>query len=106
MGVCYQSNRLDKYQTCGTRLFDLEIYNGANKLTLYSLLDYSKFTVLVFDDAAVDDDDVLPYINTIKIYSQKRQHGYWAASRIYINQRLVVRPDSYIESCEPILKVQ
>ena len=99
MGIRYGDEGL-----CGSRLFDVEIFNGIVKTRLYSLLNYTKFTLLIFGDDEVNLS--LPkFIKVIQIYSNKRQASYWTDSSPYMNQAILVRPDSYIESAAPLDKV-
>ena len=89
----------------GSRLFDFEIFNGVVKTRLYSLLDYTKFVLLIFSDDKVDLK--LPdFVKVIQIYSNKRQTSYWTNNFHYINQAILVRPDSYIESFAPLDKAE
>lgn len=100
MGIRYGDQEIR-----GSRLFDFEIFNGVIKKRLYSLLDYTKFTLLIFGDDEVNLS--LPkFITVIQIYSNKRQASYWTDSFQYINQAILVRPDSYIESSAPLDKVE
>lgn len=89
----------------GSRLFDLEIFNGVIKKRLYSLLNYTKFTLLIFGDDKVNLS-APKFIKVIQIYSRKRQASYWTDSPKYINQAILVRPDSYIKSSAPLYKVE
>ena len=85
----------------GSRLFDFEVGHGDRQDRLYSLLDYARFTLLLFGEHEVDLD--LPeFVNVIRISSRKRPDGYWTAGSPYANQAILVRPDSYIESCTPL----
>ncbi len=96
MGIRYGDEGL-----CGSRLFDLEIFNGVVKTRLYSLLDYAKFTLLIFADDMVDLN--LPkFVKVIQIHSNKYQTSYWTNSSQYVNQAVLVRPDSYIEAVTPV----
>lgn len=85
----------------GTRLFDFEVHEGHEKKRLYSLLDYSKFTLLVMSAAPVRLN-LPPFIQQIQVHPEKREQGYWTESRHYRDQILLVRPDAYIESCLPL----
>jgi len=38
----------------GTRMFDIEVYDGADKTRLYLLLDYTKYTLLIFGGQKID----------------------------------------------------
>jgi 2-polyprenyl-6-methoxyphenol hydroxylase-like FAD-dependent oxidoreductase len=103
MGIRYGDQGLR-----GHRLFDFVAYDGCDdckETRLYSLLDYTKFTLLVFGDQEVDLN--LPkFIKMIQIYPDKREEGYWTESRHYTNQAILVRPDSYIESFVGMDKVE
>jgi 2-polyprenyl-6-methoxyphenol hydroxylase-like FAD-dependent oxidoreductase len=100
MGIRYGEEEL-----CGTRLFDLEMYDGEDLIRLYSLLDYTRLSLLVFGDCA-GIIDVPAYVKVIHIYPEKREGEYWSASRHYTNQMLLIRPDSYIQDCAPQGDVQ
>lgn len=98
MGIRYGEQTLR-----GSRLFDFEIFKEHTKTRLYSLLDYSKFTLLVFGNVPIDLN--LPkFTNIIHIYSSKFSEGYWTNNPKYINQAILVRPDSFIEWCVPLDK--
>lgn len=92
MGICYgdQGPR-------GQRLFDFEVNADGDVKRLYSLLDYSRYTLLVFGESEVKID-VPSFVNLIQIYPSKREGSYWTANRQYTNQAILVRPDSYIDS--------
>jgi hypothetical protein len=99
MGIRYGEQGLG-----GSRLFDFEVFDGIVKTRLYSLLDYTKFTLLIFGDSEAILN--LPeFVKIIQIHSSKYQTGYWTHSTQYINRAILVRPDSYIESSVPIDKV-
>ena len=66
-------------------------------MRIYSLLDYTRFTLLVFGEAEVGLD--LPnFIKVIRIDPSRRERGYWTESEYYMGQAIMVRPDSYIHS--------
>ena len=92
MGIRYGEQGLS-----GTRLFDFEMHYGSNKTRLYSLLDYTRFTLFVFGERDVDLDPP-NFIKVIQILNSKRDAGYWTDNKHYTNQAVLVRPDSYIES--------
>ncbi|MBL7543267.1 MAG: FAD-binding protein [Bdellovibrionaceae bacterium] len=80
----------------GSRLFDLEVFQGSNKTRLYSLLNYSRFTLILFSDTDVNLH-LASFANVIRIGSNARSK-IWTDSSVYKNQAILVRPDSYIES--------
>lgn len=91
MGIRYGTEGVS-----GTRLHDIEVYNGADKTRLYSLLDYSKFTVIIFGDRELNFN-APDFVKVIQIHPQRCQH-FWATNAPYTNQAILVRPDSYIEA--------
>ena len=99
MGIRYGDEGL-----CGSRLFDLELSKGNTKTRLYSILDYTQFTLLVFGDTKVELK--LPeFVKVIQIHSKNVWEGYWAESSLYVNHAVLVRPDSYIESVVSLDKI-
>jgi len=98
MGIRYGEEGLR-----GSRLHDLEVYHGTVKIRLYSLLNYTHFTLLLFGEYEVELN--LPeFVNVIQISSKKSPEGYWNENSPYTNQAILVRPDSYIESITPLDK--
>lgn len=96
MGIRYGEKGLS-----GSRLFDFEIYKESNKMRLYSLLDYSRFTLLLFGPC--EKHLHLPeFIKVIIIYPTRSETNYWTENSPYRNQALLVRPDSYIKSVAPL----
>lgn len=101
MGVRYS----DASMLQGSRLFDFEVFAGNVKTRLYSLLDYSKYTLILFNDCSLELD--LPnYVKVIRINSKKCPQSFRTESKQYENQAILVRPDSYIQSSAPIHKVE
>ncbi len=99
MGIHYGEQGLR-----GSRLFDLEVFNGAGKTRLYSLLDYTKFILLIFGDDEIELN--LPrFVKVIQIYSNQHRKKYWTSNPQYINHAILVRPDSYIEWSAPLDKI-
>ncbi|WP_372371417.1 FAD-binding protein [Candidatus Uabimicrobium sp. HlEnr_7] len=92
MGICYSENGLR-----GTRLFDFEVYSGVTKTRLYSLLDYTKFSLLIFGDTELELN-IPEFVKVIRIYPSENKENHWTISSPYLNQVILVRPDSYIES--------
>lgn len=84
MGVRYGREGL-----CGTRLHDFEVEEAGGNTRIYSKLDYTRFTLLVFGDCAVTFA-VPSYVRVIRIDSKT------ARNCPYANQMVLVRPDSYI----------
>lgn len=94
MGIRYGEEGLP-----GSRLFDIEVSKGAERTRLYSFLDYSKFTLFVFSENEVNID-VPPYVRVIHIQPGQHENAY------YMNQAILVRPDSYIESVSSTEEVE
>ncbi|MEZ4744092.1 MAG: FAD-binding protein [Bdellovibrionota bacterium] len=91
MGIKYGDAGLN-----GSRLFDFEVYKEDIRSRIYTLLDYTKYTLLIFSDSELNMD--LPrFINAIQIYPSKNQDNYWAEKSPYMDQVILVRPDSFIE---------
>lgn len=101
MGIQYEQSDI-----IGTRVFDFEITTNANNMErptdspyrtrLYTLLDYTKYTLLIFSDHEVYLN--LPnYINIIQIHSNNNQTKYWSPNPPYENKLILIRPDSYIK---------
>ena len=100
MGIRYGDQGLR-----GSRLFDFEVFKEDIKIRLYSLLDYTKFTLLIFGEYKVALN--LPdFVKVIQINSKKYEKIFWTNSTFYINQAILVRPDSYIESIESLDKME
>lgn len=92
MGIRYGHDGIE-----GSRVFDFKLSKGDRETRLYSLLDYTKYTLLVFGDQMVELK--LPkHIQVLQIHSTPQENGTWAESSPYKNQALLVRPDSYIQS--------
>jgi 3-(3-hydroxy-phenyl)propionate hydroxylase len=96
MGIRYSGEGL-----CGTRLYDFALDDrheghGARAGTrLYSLLDYTRFTLFVFSE--VDVEIELPaFVNKIWIRAENSP---------YSEQLLLVRPDAYIAAAMPVAEV-
>lgn len=83
MGIRYGTDGLS-----GSRLFDFEILEENRKTRLYSLLDYSKYTLFIFGEAEIPGD--LP--DFVKVRRIASSDGP------YQGKVVLVRPDSYIES--------
>lgn len=100
MGIRYGEQGLR-----GSRVFDFEIYHGDNKTSLYSLLDYTQFTLILFSDTKVDLHFPI-YVNLVQIHETKSMDGYWTENSPYKNQAILVRPDSYIDSAASLDQIE
>lgn len=86
MGIRYGDQGL-----VGTRLHDFEVTKDGRVTRLYSLLDYSKYTLFVFGEPAEDytNELVIPdYVQLVHI----------GRTVTYVDLAILVRPDSYIQS--------
>ena len=91
MGIRYGESGI-----VGTRIYDFKVNQGKKLNRLYSLLDYTKFTLLYFGNEKLNLE--LPsYIKLIQIYSTDSIQNYWTDNNYYKNQVVIVRPDTYIE---------
>ena len=100
MGIRYGAQELR-----GSRVFDFEIFEGNNELRLYSLLDYTKFTLIILGDGKVDL--ITPeFVKVIQIHPKKNHAHFWTNKAQYMNQAVLVRPDSFIESIASSEKAQ
>lgn len=92
MGIRYGDQGLR-----GSRLFDFKVFDGSLETRLYSLLDYTRYTLLAFGELELSRAPP-EFMKIIEIHPSKRAAGYWAESHPYSQQAVLVRPDSYIES--------
>ncbi|MCB0405237.1 MAG: FAD-binding protein [Bdellovibrionales bacterium] len=92
MGIRYGESGLK-----GRRLFDFEVYKGEEKLRLYSLLDYSKYTLLLFGEPK-QGPSLPAYVQCIQLRNSMAEGPYRTTSAYYKDQAIVVRPDAYIEA--------
>ena len=86
---------------CGSRLFDFELYVDTHKTRIYTVLDYSKFTLLVFGDFNLSTD-IPEFVKMIQIFPLQTQKAYRTDFSLYKHQAILVRPDAYIESYTPV----
>jgi hypothetical protein len=92
MGIRYGTDGL-----AGSRLFDFELIQDGKKRRIYSLLNYSKHTLLLFGDAM--RSPVLPeWVQCLQISGRKEDGAVWAETPPYENVAILVRPDGYIEA--------
>lgn len=99
MGIRYGTEGIQ-----GSRLHDFEMFDGTAKVRLYSLLDYSKFTLLIFGDCELEPR-VPEFVNVIRILPEQSDNSLWTDSTQYLNQAILVRPDSYIQDTAPLNEV-
>ena len=100
MGIRYGNQGL-----CGSRVFDFEVFKGNDRTRLYSILDYTKFSLLILGECEINQE--LPeFINVIQVKSKKCEKSYWTNSSQYINKSVLIRPDAYIESFFPLNEVE
>lgn len=96
MGIRYGSHQL-----VGSRLYDFEIVKHGIKTRIYSLLDYTSFTLLIFGEETPSINNNI-YKNIIRIHHQEHPTDYWTDSSPYYNQVILVRPDGYIGSVDNV----
>ena len=88
MGVQYGAEQ----GLSGLRLFDFELSNGINSARIYSFLEYTKFTLLLFGECSFSYH--LPhYVKVIRIDPQECRAQFWSECAHYVNQAILVRPD-------------
>ncbi len=88
MGIRYGGEGLR-----GTRLFDLEVKQGAEKKRLYSLLGYAQYSLLLFGDSTL----TAPIPDCVKVLRVQT-----AEKSPYDGKAVLVRPDSYIAGVAPL----
>lgn len=96
--------RYSKEGDSGSRLYDFEVFKGEKKTRLYSLLDYSQFSLLLFGYNKVIPE--LPkHVKLIPIHLEASKDSFWTKCTQYENQAILVRPDSYIQAVAPLNKI-
>lgn len=96
MGIRYGTEGLK-----GSRLFDFMVHNGREEQRIYSLLDYARFTLLIFSDDKIELN-LPPFARAISIGTSEKNHDFLAAICPYKNQIILVRPDGYIAQALPV----
>ncbi|BBM04012.1 hypothetical protein GL2_40860 [Microbulbifer sp. GL-2] len=92
MGVEYSGKGLS-----GSRVFDFSIYEKKIKKRLYSILDYSKFTLLIVGDA--EFLICMPkVVKLMQVYFEEGFGRYWTDDTTYKDKAILIRPDGHIES--------
>lgn len=81
----------------GSRLFDMDVFHGDKKTRLYSLLDYTKSTLILFGHCN-HMPTVSEHVHIIQIYLEPCIDALWTNTAHYKHQAILVRPDSYIQS--------
>jgi 2-polyprenyl-6-methoxyphenol hydroxylase-like FAD-dependent oxidoreductase len=100
MGIRYGDQGLR-----GRRLYDFPVFEQNRERRLYSLLDYTQFTLLVFDNRKVNLE--LPkYLKLIQIVPCQSEVGFWTTSHYYTHLAVLVRPDSYIAATAPVETIE
>lgn len=94
MGIRYGEQGLR-----GSRLFDLEVSHGGARSRLYSLLDYSRFTLLLFGEGKIDRETP-EHVRVLQLGAGDAENSP------YVNQAVLVRPDSYIAAVAPLGQAQ
>ena len=98
MGVRYGVSGL-----VGTRLFDFKVNYNGEKTRLYSLLNYQFYTLLIFGDIKFNFK-APEFIKVISLCSNSNQSDCWAENTTYVDQIILVRPDTYIDCIVPLSK--
>ena len=93
MGISYNKN---KKSLKGKRLYDFQVTKNEYQVRIYSLLDYTKFTLLIFSYKK-KEISVPEYSHLFHIHPSFKVDEYWGSQLPYEDQVLIVRPDSYIE---------
>lgn len=95
MGIRYGEGGLE-----GSRLFDMEVESNGKKQRLYSLLDYSKFTLFLFGESPSLYSKEC--VTVIRITGEQKPGAFHSLDATYSGQAVLVRPDSYIERVVPL----
>jgi 2-polyprenyl-6-methoxyphenol hydroxylase-like FAD-dependent oxidoreductase len=93
--------RYGKAGLAGSRLYDFEVTRGTATTRIYSLLDYSKYTLLVFSDHQI----AVPareFMNVLTIASHPAEGILGSDQSDYTDCGVLVRPDGYIERVIPL----
>ncbi|NBX17933.1 MAG: FAD-binding protein [Proteobacteria bacterium] len=93
--------RYGKSGVAGTRLFDFELMHREEKTRIYSLLDYSKYSLLVFGDVG-ELPSGSDYLQCLQISNHFGGGEIRAQSLPFDNVAVLVRPDSYIADVFPL----
>ncbi|UAB70614.1 FAD-binding protein [Vibrio sp. SCSIO 43132] len=101
MGIRYGESGIE-----GSRVFDFEVFDGESKTRLYSLLDYTKFTLLLIGQSDELLKNIPAWVQVLAIHNQKGNGRFWARDAHYQGNAILIRPDGYIESITPLENVE
>lgn len=101
MGIRYGEPGIE-----GSRVFDFEVFDGESKTRLYSLLDYTKFTLLLIGQSDEQLKNIPAWVQVLAIQNQKGNGRFWARDAHYQGNAILIRPDGYIESITPLENVE
>lgn len=96
MGIRYGNEGLE-----GSRVYDFEVFDGEKKTRLYSLLDYTKYTLLMVGNTK-RPQDIPEYVQVLSIQEEKGHSKLTSTNAYYSNNAVLIRPDGYVESIAPI----
>ena len=100
MGIRYSGKGL-----VGSRIFDFKIHHSGADTRLYSLLDYTKFTLLIVGEC--EPPESLPdFIQLLHLHDNNIQDIPWRDDFPYHNNAVLIRPDAYIEDIVSIDNIQ
>lgn len=100
MGIRYGD---DEFK--GSRVFDFEILNNKVPTRLYSLLDYSKYTLLIVGDSNKCLE--LPsFIRSLFVSTKSINETYYSHRSLYEGMAILIRPDTYIEKAVPLDEIK
>lgn len=91
MGLRYGDHGLS-----GCRLYDFQIKHGDDSSWIYSHLEYTQVSLLIFGEREVEV--TLPsFVKVLQIFPTERSSRVWAENAPYRDQAILVRPDATIE---------
>ena len=100
MGIRYSGKGL-----VGSRVFDFKIHHSGTDTRLYSLLDYTKFTLLIVGEC--EPPESLPdFIQLLHLHDNNIQDISWRDDFPYQKNAVLIRPDAYIADIVSIENIQ
>jgi 2-polyprenyl-6-methoxyphenol hydroxylase-like FAD-dependent oxidoreductase len=99
MGICYPGKGLE-----GHRLHDFEMVKDGEKTRIYSLLDYSRFTLIIFGDVECPAS-LPPFVQEIRLSLVPLEEEFFAESVPYHCEAVLVRPDGYLAGSGTLLEI-